>query len=652
MHYFCESLILGQSLAMFSWLSNALSYVGPVLLLALGLGLVIFVHELGHFVAAKAVGIKVETFSLGFGPRLFGFQRGETQYQVCAIIFGGFVKMLGQDDTHPERRIDDERSFTNKTVGQRFLVISSGVVMNLIFASIMFVILFRFTGVVFQRAEVGEVGPGTVAQQAGILPGDRILAVDGKGVRDFGELTLRIALAPPQKDIALRIERPGRNGPFDIMVRPETNKTSGTLHIGISGPGTLIIDDPGDYAGQGGLKRDDEIIALEYDGQRHPCQKFYQFNQIVEARRTKPTNIIAVRDGVELPPIMVRPHMARGSHVMGMRPPTIIESVVDDSLAQKIGLEPGDIIASFDGYAWPDVNAVLKISSSAGKDRRDVPITVLRAGEFVELQAAFSQSRNKKVPLGIAPDEDAQSLYVASNCPKLYENKDNYRPLNLPPEEELAVPVGAQLLAMNGEPLANWSDLIDKLEARAGSKATLTYSLDGKKDQLVFAVPESDSPVWTQHWLYFANLLPKPDQIVVKADSLSGAVFLGMQKTWFWLQGVYLTLTRVAQGSVETEALAGPVGILTFGVQVAREGGAARFFYFMAIIGVNLAIVNFLPIPILDGGHGLFLLIEKIKGSPVSVRVHTIAYTVSMVVLCACFLFITYNDILRMFGLN
>ena len=651
MHYFCESLILAESSSFPVWLITALSYVGATLLLAFGLGMVIFVHELGHFLAAKAVGIKVEVFSVGFGSRLFGFKRGETDYQVSAIPIGGYIKMLGQDDLHPEKRVDDERSFCNKSVGQRFLVIASGVVMNLICAAIMFIILFRFTGVVFQRAEVGDVLAGSPAELAGVLPGDRILAVDGKEVRDFGELTLRIALSHPDRDISLRIQRSSRNGPFEVPVQTEIEEQTGIPYIGIVGPASLIIDKPGDYTGPEGLEMGDQIIALQYDGQRHLCQKYYQFDEIIRSRRAKPTSIIAVRDGVELPPIMIRAHLAAGSHVMGLSAPSSIKLVQKDTPAEQAGLKPGDVIASFDGYAWPDSRAVLRIAQLSAEEGRDVTITVLRADRRIEIPVRLSEAKDTDAPLGIALDSDQQDLYVADSHSELYE-KQKFPPPDLPGDEELDVPAGAKLLAVDGEPLANWSDLIDKLEARAGSRATLSYSIDGKEDRLAFAVPAADSPVWRQHWRFYVHLLPEPEETRVKSDSLTGAVYIGMHKTWFWLQGVYLTLTRVAQGTIETKALSGPVGIFNLGIQVAMTKGPAHFFYLMAIIGVNLAIVNFLPIPVLDGGHGLFLLIEKLKGSPVSVRVQTIASTVGLGLVGLFLLLVTYNDFLRLLGLN
>ncbi|MCD4699233.1 MAG: site-2 protease family protein, partial [Phycisphaerae bacterium] len=120
-----------------------LRWVWPILLFVIGLGLMIFVHELGHCLVAKWVGIKVERFALGMGPRLFGIKRGETDYCLCAIPLGGYVKMLGQEDFKALKEGDraDPRSFEAKSVGARFAVISAGVIMNLILAAVLFIII-------------------------------------------------------------------------------------------------------------------------------------------------------------------------------------------------------------------------------------------------------------------------------------------------------------------------------------------------------------------------------------------------------------------------------------------------------------------------------------------------------------------------------
>ena len=148
------------------WLNPIVNRFWSVLVLAIGLGALIFVHEFGHFIAAKLMRIKVEVFSIGFGRRLFGFKLGETDYRFSAFPLGGYVKMLGQDDLHPEARVDDQRAYCNKSVGQRFVVIFAGVAMNIICALLLFVILFRFVGVDFPPAEVGIVSPYKPAYKA------------------------------------------------------------------------------------------------------------------------------------------------------------------------------------------------------------------------------------------------------------------------------------------------------------------------------------------------------------------------------------------------------------------------------------------------------------------------------------------------------
>ena len=145
-------------------------WVWPIILVILGFGLVIFVHELGHFLLAKRVGITVERFALGMGPRLFGVKYGQTDYCVNLLPVGGYVKMLGQEDFKPleEGGPGDPGAYSNKSVGARIAVVSSGVVMNVIFAAILFIIV-GLVGIRRPAAIVGGVEEGYPAAQAKIV---------------------------------------------------------------------------------------------------------------------------------------------------------------------------------------------------------------------------------------------------------------------------------------------------------------------------------------------------------------------------------------------------------------------------------------------------------------------------------------------------
>jgi regulator of sigma E protease len=174
----------------------------------LGVGALIFVHELGHFLAAKWAGVRVEVFSLGFGRRLFGFRRGDTDYRISLLPLGGYVRMLGQADDDPNQpATDDAGDFRNKSPGKRFVILVAGVVMNLIFAAFAFVLAFGL-GVQFTAAQVGTIEPGSPAARADLKAGDLITSIDGEEVLGFQDLQTLVALS--SGELQLEVVRDGK----------------------------------------------------------------------------------------------------------------------------------------------------------------------------------------------------------------------------------------------------------------------------------------------------------------------------------------------------------------------------------------------------------------------------------------------------------
>ena len=173
-----EILSLTLAADLMTKLNGFVSSGGSIMWAALGLGLVIFFHEMGHFAVAKWCNVNVERFSIGFGPVLFSRKWGETEYALSLIPFGGYVKMLGQDDADPsqltnEQIAEDPRSYLAKNVWQRMAIISAGVIMNVITA-VMFVGCAFAIGVDLPPNVIGEARPGMPAWIAGIKPDDRI----------------------------------------------------------------------------------------------------------------------------------------------------------------------------------------------------------------------------------------------------------------------------------------------------------------------------------------------------------------------------------------------------------------------------------------------------------------------------------------------
>ncbi len=182
------------------------------------LGVLIFVHELGHFLVAKRAGVSVLKFSLGFGPRIAGFSRGGTEYLLSAIPLGGYVKMLGED---PKEEVTDrERSFSAKPVGWRSLIILAGPGFNFLLAVVIFWVVFMI-GVPTLTTKVGDVMQGFPAHDAGLLRGDRIVAIDGRPLEKWEELAAQIHKSPG-RPVRLTVERAGQR--FDLVVAPKPTK--------------------------------------------------------------------------------------------------------------------------------------------------------------------------------------------------------------------------------------------------------------------------------------------------------------------------------------------------------------------------------------------------------------------------------------------
>lgn len=188
--------------------------------------LLILVHELGHFLVAKRVGIRVEEFALGMGPVIARVKCGETVYSLRAFPLGGFNRMAGME----ERDKDDPRGFNRQPVTTRMAVIVAGSGMNFLLAVLLFIFVFMIIGIPVDKNIVGHVEPGRPAALAGIKAGDKIIAIDGVTVNSWSDIVQEIYRRPEQ-DITLEIERQGER--FKITVRSERDPHSGVGLIGI-----------------------------------------------------------------------------------------------------------------------------------------------------------------------------------------------------------------------------------------------------------------------------------------------------------------------------------------------------------------------------------------------------------------------------------
>ncbi|MBW2366483.1 MAG: RIP metalloprotease RseP [Deltaproteobacteria bacterium] len=185
------------------------------------LGVLIFFHELGHFLVARLFGVGVEKFSLGFGPRIFGKTIGMTDYRVSAFPLGGYVKMVGES---PGDEIEPEKigiSFTHKHVAKKMMIVAAGPFFNLLLAMIIFFFIYMFSGLYELKPTIGSVGDGSPAQRQGLEKNDLIVAIDGVPIQTWNDLA-RIIAGSDGRSLTLSIDRSGTF--LDIPVTPELSE--------------------------------------------------------------------------------------------------------------------------------------------------------------------------------------------------------------------------------------------------------------------------------------------------------------------------------------------------------------------------------------------------------------------------------------------
>ncbi len=216
------------------------------------LGLLVFVHELGHFLLARRYGIGVEKFSLGFGPKLFGRKRGDTEYLISAIPLGGYVKLMGEDPKDTE--VDPKKSFALRPVRERLVVVLAGPAFNVFFAVLVFWVIYM-AGVPVLRATVGEVIPESPAALAGFQPNDRIVTIDEQPIEEWDQLVSLVGVSEG-RPLQMTVLRGGET--VELQVTPALRKAQNLFNEEIERPMIGIQNLGTDFF----LRRVDPLTAL------------------------------------------------------------------------------------------------------------------------------------------------------------------------------------------------------------------------------------------------------------------------------------------------------------------------------------------------------------------------------------------------------
>ncbi|OJH39459.1 RIP metalloprotease RseP [Cystobacter ferrugineus] len=533
------------------------------------LGVLVTVHELGHFLVAKACGVKVIRFSIGFGPKLFAFTKGETEYQVALLPLGGYVKMAG-DAPHEELAPEDaDRGFLNAAPWKRALIVVAGPVFNLVFPVLIY--FFVFVGAhEATSTRVGFVDPAMPAAVAGIRPGDRITAVEGEPVRTFEDLRESF-VGRFDRPVPVTIERDGQSTTLSVTPRKivESNAVDSVERgqIGIQPirkPAVLGVP-AGSVAAQAGFKSFDRVLAVNGvnipdEAALHEQLARLQGPLEVTVQRSQPVEVGVVTGGVpSLATVKVeRQPGGDGFSALGAEPSDMyVSSVFPGSVAEKAGLRAGDRLESFNGEPLRSFNVL--------------------AGELSTL-------KEKPFTLSWRSAQDGQ--------------------------------VHTQQLAQ--------------------VMRTSTDEMGQESSRLELGV---------RPWMpSSAELLPV-DTVVVTlgvGEALREAVVVVPKIVGQMVK----VIGGLVSGQVSTKTLGGPVMMYQLASKSAEQGWDS-FLHLMAIISINLGVMNLLPIPILDGFHLLSAFWEAIRRRPIPVRVREMANVVGLILLVALMGMAFFNDITR-----
>lgn len=701
------------------------SQIWKIGLVVLGIGLVIFVHELGHFLAAKWCGVKVEKFYVGFDfpisigpiklPRTLGkFRYGETEYGIGTIPLGGYVKMLGQDDDprkmeeeakrirlaesgvevadDPTEPTDasgqpalDPRSYPAKSVWQRMIIISSGVVMNLI-TGVMFATAAFMYGVPYVPAVVGDVSPGGPAYRAGIEPGGKVISVGGIEQDDnlyFSDMATAIILegtANPEEAVRVAIEYPDGVRNYNLKTA-EVAAIPGLRRIGISNlPTTFLRDNPEQISSRGSLaagilQPEDagaEVISVDGTavpgaGERDNVAGSVWLQRTLIGRGGHPVTLgLKRKDGttreVVLPP---QPLLLPGIGFLAGP----VSALVSGGPADKAGVQVGDQIVAIDGDAQIDAFA---LSGRLAERTGAVKLTVKRPQgeqfEQRELEVPLGELVRTSGPstpldntvsidrLGLAVTAVPEVAFVRGDAAvaetQPFRVGDQIKKVAVRwtdgkiPEilaDDVMQPLRTRLaegFEFNAEnTLSSLVDLWQYFPEGTGLRVTLMR--DG---QIVEVDGElrNTGEFWHDRGLGFAEL-----QRTHVAAGIVPAIKLGLEASKRKFKEVFRFLGLLVSGKAGADMVGGPITIFRVAGQETSRGVPALLM-FLTMLSMNLAILNFLPIPALDGGHMVFLTAEAVLGRPVNERLQMQLTMAGVLAILSLMAFALFNDIRRL----
>lgn len=542
-----------------------------VLYFLLMVGVLVVIHELGHFAVAKLLDVKVVRFSIGYGRPLARGKLRETEYQIGIFPLGGYVRILGVEGESVDPR-DAGRSFAARPLWQRLLVVFAGPAANIVLAGAIYFAFFA-GHTELPAAVIGDVLADGPAARAGLEPGDRILDIDGKTVSYFEDVE-RVVQAAAGKELHLRIERNGK--PLERYV-------------------TVLEQDV--------RRRDGQARRQGYIGITHA--PFIPLVGVIDAA----------------------------------------------SPAARAGLATGDLILSIDGQPvanWTEVQRRL------GRTARRTSIAYFRGTEVPGVsQVRLLDARLADlIPETIVDDKLHRTTYTGLERAEMFVA--HVDPGS--PADTAGLLPGDLITAIDGKPIAHWLELDQLLQsepertwtlawkrAEAGGVATHTAQLTQ-----VWRTQLDDYGHNVKRLVFGArNDIDRGRGAMVAIDGRFGyALSRAVDRTGETIHMMVSGFFSILAGDAPSDAFGGPLTVYKVAAVSSREGWDS-FWLMLALISINLALINLLPVPMLDGGHLVVFALEAARRRPLSQRARDRVQLVGLIVIAAITVLALRNDLMH-----
>lgn len=541
-----------------------------VLYFLLLVGVLVLIHEMGHFVAAKLLDVRVLRFSVGYGRPLVRVRLGETEYQIGAFPLGGYVRILGveRDPDESGKREDVGRSFASRPLWQRLVIVLAGPAANLLLPVIIYFVLFA-GHTTLPAAVVGDVLDGGAAARAGIEPGDRVLEIDGRAVRYWEEIENAVR-SSPGKELHLRISRSGKVferylTPIEDTVRRRDGQVQSQGRVGIThAPFIPLVGviDGASPAASAGLRTGDLIISVDGQAVRNWRDVQRQLGKF--ARRT---SIVYFR-GTEVPGV-----------------PQI----------ELLGAGFADLVPE------TQVDATLKRQTYTGLEHAEMFIAHVDAGS---------------------------------------------------PADSAGLRPGDLVVALDDKPVAHWMDLDQRLQAEPEKTFKLTWRRAGVGNAPATTMTAEVTQVWRKQLDEYDHTVSR---LVFGArndvDRGSGAMVPIEGRVGYAIGKAFQrtgeTITTMAHGFLQM-TIGGPFTMYR-AASVSGNQGWDSFLLMLALVSVNLGLINLLPIPMLDGGHLLVFFLEGTRRKPLTARQRERIQLFGLILIGVITILAIRNDVMRFF---